>query len=82
MPLFVDRHKGIDMPPDMLRTIERDIHAHQADSHGVVTRGIILDKDANETMCITEARDEDAVRKHHESVGVPAGDVHRCDCIL
>ena len=32
--------------------------------------------------CLLEGPDEDAIRKHHEALGVPCGDVHQVDGVL
>ncbi len=32
--------------------------------------------------CLLEGPDEDAVRKHHEAIGVSCGEVHRVNGVL
>jgi hypothetical protein len=80
--MFMDKHAGADMPTDMRRSLENDIRAKKKDAHGVVTKGVLVDHDAEEMTCITEAPDEASVREHHKDLGFSPTEVHRVDAIL
>lgn len=84
MPLFMDTHKGIELPPEMRKTVEERVRTGKKDEFGVVDRGIIIDLEANELHCVLEAPDTNAVMKHHEVAKVPLEHktVHRADAIL
>lgn len=84
MPLFMDTHEGAELPQDLRRRVHERIRSGQPDEHGVIDRGVIIDKDAGTMHCVLEAPDRDAVRRHHESLDVPldAESVHRADALL
>ncbi len=84
MAIFMDIHEGAALGADIERHIRQSVKSGTPDAHGVIDRAIIVDKQANKAYCILEAADADAIRKHHESLGVPLDEssIHPVDAIL
>jgi hypothetical protein len=76
MPEFMDFHPDLQLPQEAIDQLARDAHNHTYDQFGV--RQIELyHNDNGQVYCLLEAPDAEAVRKHHEAIGVPCGDVHQ-----
>ena len=74
MPTFMDFHEDLRLPPEAVEDIGRGARAGETDQFGV--RQIELyHNDEGKVYCLLDAPDEDAVRKHHEALGVPCGSV-------
>lgn len=82
MPTFTDWHMASELDDNRRRELQERVRSREPDEHGVVDPGIIFDRDADRMYCILDAPDEDAVRRHHQDVGVPLETVHRADTIL
>lgn len=84
MTLFLDTHKGTDLPDDMRRAVQDRIRSGQKDEFGVIDRGVIIDKEAGQMHCILDAPDPNAVIEHHRALNVPLerASIHRVDAIL
>lgn len=84
MTIFMDTHEGTSLPPDVLRTVQSRVKSGERDRFGVMDRGVVIDKDARQMHCILDAKDEDAVVKHHEAINVPLErhTIHQADAIL
>jgi hypothetical protein len=81
MPKFMDYHDDLRLPQEAIDRIGRATSNGDVDEFGV--RQIELYHNADgKVYCLLEAPDEDAVRKHHEAVDVPCGDVHRVQSLL
>jgi hypothetical protein len=78
MTLFMDFHGNLPLPAEAIAQITDDARAERADEFGV--RQVELYHNAEgQVYCLLEAPDEEAVRKHHEALGVDCGAVHRVD---
>ena len=75
MPRFLDHHPTTPMPPEMGPAISEKIKSGKADEHGTVALNVIVGQD--ETWCLADAPNADAVHKGHEAIGIKlgAGDV-------
>jgi hypothetical protein len=82
MPMFMDKHQGAEMAGDMRKNLENEVRTKKKDANGVITRGVVMDQQAREMMCICEAPNEEAVRKHHQDAGMQISELHRVDAIL
>ena len=80
MPQFMDFHEDLKLPAEDIEQIARGAREGATDEFGV--RQVELYHNADgKVYCLLDAPDEEAVRKHHEAIGVSCGDVHRVDGI-
>ncbi|HVT70749.1 MAG TPA: nickel-binding protein [Trebonia sp.] len=78
MPRFMDFHDDLKLPPEAIAEIGEGAKAGVTDQFGV--RQVELYHNADgKVYCLLEGPDEDAIRKHHEAIGVECGDVHQVD---
>lgn len=81
MPRFMDSHNDLKLPPEAVNQIAQGARDGVADEFGV--RQIELYHNTEgQVYCLLEAPDEEAVRRHHEALQVPCGDVHRVNSLL
>jgi hypothetical protein len=81
VPTFMDFHDDLKLPADAIVQLTTDTKEHKADQFGV--RQVELYHNAEgKVYCLLEAPDADAVRRHHEALGVPCGDVHEVKGLL
>jgi hypothetical protein len=71
MPKFLDHHPTTPMPPEMAQVIAGKIQSGEPDEHGTVALNVIVGED--ETWCLVEAPNADAVHKGHEAIGIKLG---------
>jgi hypothetical protein len=81
MPRFMDFHDDLKLPPEAIEQITRDTKEGQSDQFGVRQVELFHNPDGK-VYCLLEAPDADAVRHHHEALGVPCGDVHEVNGLL
>jgi hypothetical protein len=81
MPRFMDYHDDLKLPEDAIDQITRDTKAGKADEFGVRQVELFHNPDGK-VYCLLEAPDAEAVRQHHEALGVPCGEVHEVDSLL
>lgn len=84
MTVFLDTHKGTELPDELRRTVQERVRSGAKDKFGVVDRGIIIDRDAGEMHCVLEGPNEKAIIDHHRSLNVPlvSETIHRAEAIL
>jgi Protein of unknown function (DUF4242) len=76
MPQFMDFHENLKLPQEALEQIAISTQQRVTDEYGV--RQIELYHNADGNMyCLLESPDEDAIRQHHQALGVPCGDIHQ-----
>ncbi len=75
MPTFMDFHDDLKLPPEAIDQIAHDAHEHRSDEFGVRQVELFHNADGK-VYCLLEAPDAEAVRRHHEAIGVPCGEVH------
>jgi hypothetical protein len=81
MPMFMDFHDDLKLPSEAVAQIAEGTRAGATDEFGV--RQVELYHNADgKVYCLLEGPDEDAIRKHHEALSVPCGDVHRVNGLL
>jgi hypothetical protein len=71
----MDYHDDLQLPPEAIDQIAKDTHERKTDEFGVRQVELFHNPDGK-VYCLLEAPDADAVRRHHEAIGVPCGDVH------
>lgn len=81
MPRFMDFHEDLKLPAEAIRQITTDTKEQNSDQFGV--RQLELYHNAEgKVYCLLEAPDAEAVRRHHEALGVPCGEVHEVMSLL
>jgi len=81
MPRFMDFHEDLKLPTEAIKQITEDAKEGKADQFGVRQIELYHNPDGK-VYCLLEAPDADAVRRHHEAIGVPCGDVHEVSGLL
>jgi len=77
----MDFHDDLQLPQEAIDEIAQGTRAGTADDFGV--RQVELYHNADgKVYCLLEGPDEDAIRKHHEALGVPCGEVHQVNSLL
>jgi Protein of unknown function (DUF4242) len=82
VPKFIDYHSNLKLPPDAIDQMREGTKAGQVDQFGV--RQVELYHNADgDVYCLLDGPDEEAIRKHHDAVGVPVtGPIHQVDSLL
>jgi hypothetical protein len=81
MPRFMDFHDDLKLPTEAITQITEETKEGKADQFGVRQIELYHNPDGK-VYCLLEAPDADAVRRHHEAIGVPCGDVHEVRGLL
>jgi hypothetical protein len=81
MPQFIDFHDDLKLPDQAIQQITQDTKDKRADEFGVRQVELFHNTDGK-VYCLLEAPNAEAVRKHHEALGVPCGDVHEVSGLL
>jgi Protein of unknown function (DUF4242) len=81
VPQFMDFHEHLVLPDEAIDQIRQETKDQKADEFGVRQVELFHNSDGA-VYCLLEAPDADAVRKHHEAIGVPCGDVHQITGLL
>ena len=81
MPTFMDYHDDLKLPAEAIEQITSDTKQGMTDQFGVRQIELYHNPDGK-VHCLLEAPDADAVRHHHEALGVPCGDVHEVKTLL
>jgi hypothetical protein len=81
VPQFMDFHDDLKLPDQAIQQITHDTKDKRADEFGVRQVELFHNTDGK-VYCLLEAPDAEAVRKHHEALGVPCGDVHEVSGLL
>ena len=81
MPRFMDFHDDLKLPAPAIAQITEDTKEGKADQFGV-RQVELFHNPEGKVYCLLEAPDAEAVRKHHEALGVPCGDVHEVSGLL
>jgi hypothetical protein len=81
MPRFMDYHDDLKLPEEAIDQITNDTKEGRADQFGVRQIELYHNPDGK-VYCLLDAPDIEAVRNHHEALGVPCGDVHEVKGVL
>jgi hypothetical protein len=81
MPKFMDYHDDLMLPQEAIEQIGQGTRDGLSDEFGVRQLELYYNSDGK-VYCLLEGPDEDAIRQHHEALGVSCGDVHRVDSLL
>ncbi len=81
MPTFMDFHDHLTLPDEAIASMRQATRDGAVDEFGV--RQIELYYNAEgKVYCLLDAPDAEAVRKHHDAVEVPCGEVHQVNTLL
>jgi Protein of unknown function (DUF4242) len=81
MPFFMDYHDDLKLPSEAIDQIAQGAREHATDEFGVRQAELFHNADGK-VYCLLEGPDEQAIRDHHEAIGVPCGDVHQVASLL
>ena len=81
MPLFMDYHDELHLPQEAISQITEEAKQKKADQFGVRQAELFHNADGK-VYCLLEAPSAEAVRQHHEALGVDCGEVHQVSGIL
>ncbi|MBI2170977.1 MAG: DUF4242 domain-containing protein [Chloroflexi bacterium] len=81
MSLFMDYHANLKVPKEMLEQVAKDTRARKRDQFGV-RQVEYYHNDAGDGYCLLDAPSAEAVRQHHEAMGVACGPVHEVKTLL
>jgi hypothetical protein len=81
MPQFMDFHEDLKLPAEAIEQIGQGTRDGAVDEFGVRQVELFHNADGK-VYCLLDGPDEDAIRKHHEAVGVPCGEVHQVSGVL
>ena len=76
MPRFMDYHDDLKLPAEAIEQIAAGARDGATDDFGVRQVELYHDDDGH-VYCLLDGPDEEAIRQHHEAIGVSCGDVHR-----
>jgi alpha-1,2-mannosyltransferase len=76
MPRFMDYHDDLKLPAEAIEQIAAGARDGATDEFGVRQVELYHDEDGH-VYCLLDGPDEEAIRQHHEAIGVSCGDVHR-----
>lgn len=81
MARFMDYHEDLKLPQEAIDQITQETRDGATDEFGV--RQVELYHNADgKVYCLLEGPDEEAIRKHHEALGISCGDVHGVSSLL
>jgi hypothetical protein len=81
MRRFMAFHDDLRLPAEAVEQIAAGTRAGATDEFGV--RQIELYHNADgKVCCLLEGPDEEAIRRHHQALGVPCGDGHQVNSLL
>lgn len=75
VPQFMDFRSDLKLPQSAIDDITRGAQAKETDQFGVRQVELYHNPDG-QVYCLLDAPNAQAVRDHHEALGVPCGDVH------
>ena len=80
MPKFMDHHDDLPLPDEIIQNIRAGQVVGARDEFGVCQLDLYYNAEGT-VFCLLDAPNADAVRKHHEAMGAPCGDVHQIDAL-
>jgi hypothetical protein len=81
MPRFMDFHDHLPLPDEAIEQLTADTKSAKRDEFGVAQVELFHNPEGK-VYCLLDALDADAVRKHHEALGIECGDVHEVSGLL
>jgi hypothetical protein len=77
----MDYHEELKLPDEAIAQITQETKDKKTDQFGVRQVELFHNPDGK-VYCLLEAPNADAVRSHHEALGVPCGEVHEVSGLL
>lgn len=80
MPQFMDFHDDLKLPDEVIAQVAEGARNGATDEFGV--RQIELyHNPQGQVYCLLDAPDADAIRKHHQALGIACSDVHQVNAL-
>jgi hypothetical protein len=77
----MDFHDDLKLPDEAVQQITKETKEHKVDKFGVRQVELFHNPDGK-VYCLLDAPDAEAVRRHHEALGLSCGDVHEVQSLL
>lgn len=81
MPKFMDFHDDLKLPQDALENLTQGVRDGATDEFGVRQVELFHNPDGK-VYCLLEGPDKESIRKHHEAMDVPCGEVNEVQSLL
>jgi hypothetical protein len=81
MPRFMDFHSDLRLPAEAIIQLTQDTKDAKSDQFGVRQVELFHNSDG-QVYCLLDAPDAEAVRHHHEALGIECGEVHEVNGLL
>jgi hypothetical protein len=81
MPKFIDHHPDLRLSPEAIEALSGDARSGRYDQFNARQLELFYNSDGK-VFCLVEAPNEEAVRRRHEALGVPCGEVYRVESLL
>jgi hypothetical protein len=81
MPRFMDFREDLKLPAEAIAQIREDSRYGTADEFAVRQAERYRNAEG-QVHCLLDGPGEDAIRKHHATLGVPRGNIHRVDGLI
>jgi hypothetical protein len=81
MSKFMDFHDDLKIPDESIERLAQQTRDGVTDEFGVRQVELYYNADGK-VYCLLEGPDEEAIRKHHEALGISYGEVHRVNSLL
>ena len=81
MPMFMDFHDDLKLPDEAVQQITKETEEHKVDKFGVRQVELFHNPDGK-VYCLLDAPDAEAVRRHHEALGLQCGEVNEVKSLL
>jgi hypothetical protein len=81
LPRFMDFHTELKLPPEAIDQLTEDTKAGKRDEFGV-SQVELFHNAEGQVYCLLDAPDAEAVRHHHEALGIECSDVHEVKGLL
>jgi hypothetical protein len=77
----MDFHAELKLPPEAIEQLTQDTKDGKRDEFGVSQVELFHNADG-QVYCLLDAPDAEAVRLHHEALGIECNDVHEVNGLL
>lgn len=81
MPRFMDYHDDLKLSDDAIAMLAEGTRNETADEFGVRQVELYYNSEGK-VYCLLEGPDAESIRKHHEALHVPCGDVDEVQSLL
>jgi hypothetical protein len=76
VPEFIDFHPALKLSKETIAKIARETRDGLRDRFGVKQVELYHNDDEGKVFCVLDGPDAEAVRMHHEAMGLSTGEIH------